>query len=144
MGNSSLCWHHSEECVCIVRWIDTREVTGICNRKWWNPLHRLCNRVRKVCNKSSHLQSFEEVSSLSFAFSLTIPCSLPLSVSPHITHPLFSASELMCGMTACQWSDLFPKQHCERLSMHFVLNCFNEAVEINLRASWSRPPDIVF
>lgn len=35
-------------------------------------------------------------------------------------------------------------EHCERLCVHFVLNCFNEAVEIMLRASWSRLPDIVF
>lgn len=65
-------------------------------------------------------------------------------LSPHISHPSFCASAVMWGMTACQWSDQFPKQHCERPSMHFVLNCFNEAVEINLWASRSRPPAIAF
>lgn len=138
--------------VCIVRWIDTREVTGIYNIKWWNPLH-LCNgydRVGKIFATKVHVCKVLEKKACFLSFSAspftslspTISCSLP--ASPRISHPLFCASGLMCGMTACQWSDLFPKQHCERLSMHFVLNCFNEAVEINLRASRSRPPDIVF
>lgn len=64
--------------VCIVRWIDTREVTGIYNIKWWNPLQWLCNgydRVRKVWNKSSCLQSFAEETPVR---------SLPLSLSPLI------------------------------------------------------------
>lgn len=133
--------------VCIVRWIDTGEVTGIYNIKWWNPLHRLCNgydRERKVCSKSSCLQSLQRRRRNACFHPFLHSPLLSLALFLSLSHRLFCASGLMCGMTACQWSNLFPKQHCERLSMHFVLNCFNEAVEINLRASWSCPPDIVF
>lgn len=60
---------------------------------------------------------------------------------------VFSVSVLsrfrLSGLKCAERSDLFPKQRCERLSVHFVLNCFNEAVEINLRVSGSGPPGVV-
>lgn len=60
---------------------------------------------------------------------------------------VFSVSVLsrfpFSGLKFAERSDLFPKQRCERLGVHFVLNCFNEAVEINLRVSRSGPPDVV-
>lgn len=112
--------------VYTVRWIDT-----------WQSQHEAISCTD--CAMDS-IQTAESEMTLHF---LILPlCPQSGSLSFLISHffpvsPRIFARGLMFGMTACQGSDLFPKQRCERLGAHFVRNCFNEAVEINLRESSS-------